>query len=97
MMFTNERYVTKEVADIVPIDIQLLIWKLIEVLEVNKDYLQVFEIIPIENDFVKIIQKQEIPEFTCEIIINNKTIKVIMKIFVIDNIEYSIMMFNTQY
>lgn len=97
MMFTNERYVTKEVADIVPIDIQLLIWKLIEVLEVKKDYLQVFELIPIENDFVKIIQKQEIPEFTCEIIINNKTIKEIMKIFVIDNIEYSIMMFNTQY
>ena len=96
-MFTNERYVTKEVADIVPIDIQLLIWKLIEVLEVKKDYLQVFELIPIENDFVKIIQKQEIPEFTCEIIINNKTIKEIMKIFVIDNIEYSIMMFNTQY
>ena len=97
MMFTNKRYVTKEVADIVPIDIQLLIWKLIEVLEVKKDYLQVFELIPIENDFVKIIQKQEIPEFTCEIIINNKTIKEIMKIFVIDNIEYSIMMFNTQY
>ena len=97
MMFTNERYITKEVADIVPIDIQLLIWKLIEVLEVKKYYLQVFELIPIENDFVKIIQKQEIPEFTCEIIINNKTIKEIMKIFVIDNIEYSIMMFNTQY
>ena len=56
-MFTNERYVTKEVADIVPIDIQLLIWKLIEVLEVKKDYLQVFELIPIENDFVNIIQK----------------------------------------
>ena len=97
MMFTNERYVTKEVADIVPIDIQLLIWKLIEVLEVKKDYLQVFELIPIENDFVKIIQKQEIPEYTCEIIINNKTIKEIIKIFVIDDIEYSIMMFNTQY
>ena len=39
MMFTNERYLTREVVERVPIDIQLLMWGLVERLE-EKDYLQ---------------------------------------------------------
>ena len=92
-----ERYLTREVADIVPVEIQLLMWKLIEELKVKKDYLQVFELIPIEDDVVKIIHRQEIPEFTCEMVIKNKNVKEKMKIFVIDDIEFSTMMFSNQY
>ena len=38
MMFTNERYLTREVADRVPIDIQLLMWDLVQQIE-EKDYI----------------------------------------------------------
>lgn len=30
MMFTNERYITREVAEQVPIEMQLLMWDLVE-------------------------------------------------------------------
>ena len=96
-MFSNERYLTREVANKLPIEIQLLMWQLIEELKVKKDYLQVFELTPIERDLVEIIHRQEIPKFTCEIVVKNKNIKEKMKIFVINDIEYSTMMFSDEY
>lgn len=97
-MFSKERYLTREVADRVPVEIQLLMWQLIEELEVEKDYLQIFELLPLDRDLVKIVHKQEFPEFTCEIIIKHKNIKEKMKIFVIDNdINSSTMMLNHEY
>ncbi len=44
-MFSNERYLTREVADRVPVEIQILMWNLVEEIEGEKDYLQVFEVI----------------------------------------------------
>lgn len=68
-MFSNERYLTREVADRVPVEIQILMWNLVEEIKVKKDYLQVFEVIPNGSEFVEIIHKQEIPEFTFSYII----------------------------
>lgn len=96
MMFTNERYLTREVAERVPINIQLLMWDLVERLE-EKDYLQIFELIPKGSEFVEITHKQEIPEFTCNYIIKNVGIKTKMKLYIIDNGEYSTMMFSHEY
>ena len=36
-MFTNEKYLTREVADRVPIEMQMLMWNLIEEIEVEKE------------------------------------------------------------
>lgn len=96
-MFLNERYLTREVADRVPVEIQILMWNLVEEIEGEKDYLQVFEVIPNGSEFVEITHKQEIPEFTFSYIIKNIGIKTKMKLYIIDNGEYSTMMFSHEY
>lgn len=96
MMFTNERYVTREVAERVPIGIQLLMWDLVEKLE-ERDYLQIFELTPKGSEIVEIIHKQEIPEVMSIYKIKNNEIKDEMKLYVIDNGEYSMMMFTYEY
>lgn len=47
-MFDNDRYVTRGVRDILEIPIQIFLWELIDKLEGEKDYLQVFELKQIE-------------------------------------------------
>lgn len=96
MMFTKERYLTREVADRVPIGIQLLMWDLVEKLE-ERDYLQIFELIPKYSEIVEIVHKQEIPEVTSIYKIKNNEIKNKMKLYIIDNGEYSTMMFSHEY
>ncbi|MGL6106857.1 DUF960 family protein [Romboutsia sp.] len=96
-MFSNERYLTREVADRVPIEIQILMWNLVEKIEGEKDYLQVFEVIPNGREFVEIIHKQEIPEFTFSYIVKNTGIETKMKLYIIDNGQYSTMMFSHEY
>ncbi|EJA6689694.1 TPA: hypothetical protein KQW76_002753 [Clostridioides difficile] len=95
-MFTNERYLTREVAERVPIDIQLLMWDLVERIE-EKDYLQIFELIPKGSEIVEIIHKQEIPEVTSIYEMENNEIKNKMKLYIIDNGQYSTMMFSHEY
>lgn len=95
-MFTNERYLTREVANQVPIDIQILMWDLVERLE-EKDYLQIFELIPIGSEIVELIHKQEIPETTSIYKIKNTEIKNQMKLYIIDNGEYSTLMFSHEF
>lgn len=96
MMFTKERYLTREVADRVPIGIQLLMWDLVEKLE-ERDYLQIFELIPKYSEIVEIVHKQEIPEVTSIYKIKNNEVKNKMKLYIIDNGEYSTMMFSHEY
>ena len=97
MMFTNEKYLTREVADRVPIEIQILMWNLVEEIEVEKDYLQIFELIPNSSEFVEIVHKQEIPEFTFNYRVKNCGIETKMKLYIIDNGDYSMMMFSHEY
>ena len=96
MMFTNERYLTKEVAERVPIGIQLLMWDFVEKLE-ERDYLQIFELTPKDSEIVEIVHKQEIPEVTSIYKIKNNEIKNKMKLYMIDNGEYSTLMFSHEY
>ena len=96
-MFSNERYLTREVADRVPVEIQILMWELVEKIDGERDYLQVFELIPNGREFVEIIHKQEIPEFTFSYIIKNVGIETKMKLYIIDNGQYSTMMFSHEY
>ena len=96
-MFTNEKYLTREVADRVPIEIQILMWNLVEEIEVEKDYLQIFELIPNSSEFVEIVHKQEIPEFTFNYRVKNCGIETKMKLYIIDNGDYSMMMFSHEY
>ncbi|MBW4862706.1 MAG: DUF960 domain-containing protein [Paeniclostridium sp.] len=96
-MFSKQRYLTREVADKVPVEIQLLMWNMIEELNVKKDYLQVFKLKEQGQQMLEIIHKQEIPEFMQTILIKNIGVKKEMKIYVIDSGDYSTMMFSHEY
>ena len=53
-MFDRDRYLTREVSNEIPLEIQILLWSMIDGLNVKKDYLQVFEIDPIGVNLIKI-------------------------------------------
>lgn len=97
-MFKKEnRYMTRELAEEIPLEINILIWSLIDSLTIEKDYLQIFELNPIGNGIVEIIHKQEVPAYESCIYINNDDIKDKLKIYAIDSVEYSTLMFSYQY
>lgn len=103
-MFEGQKYITRGIQEEVGIDIQIILWKMIEELrqkkDFNLDYLQVFDLETIEIDgsvFQKITHKQEVEPYSNTIIIKADII-VDIKIFVIssDN-EYSTMMLAKEY
>lgn len=97
-MFKKEnRYMTKEIAENLPVEIAILLWDLIDNLTVEKDYLQIFEINPIGLGVVEIVHKQEVLTYEASIYIQNDLIKDKFKIYVIDSIEHSTMMFSNEY
>ena len=97
-MFKKEnRYMTRELAEEIPLEINILIWSLIDSLTIEKDYLQIFELNPIGKGIVEIIHKQEVPAYESYIYINNDDIKDKFKIYAIDSVEYSTLMFSYQY
>ena len=97
-MFKKEnRYMTREIAENLPIEIAMLLWDLIDNLIIEKDYLQIFEINSIGLGVVEIVHKQEVPEYEASIYIQNDLIKDKLKIYAIDSIEYSTMMFSDEY
>lgn len=97
-MFKKEnRYMTREIAENITVEIAMLLWDLIDNLIIEKDYLQIFEINPIGLGVVEIVHKQEVPKYEVSVYIQNDLIKDKLKIYVIDSIEYSTMMFSNEY
>lgn len=104
-MFNKEkRYITKGINLEVDVNLQVIIWGLIDKLNENKDtpidYLQIFHICK-KNGKILLEHKQEVPKYKklYEInnIINDIRIKKNLKLFVIDNVEYSTMMLSHEY
>lgn len=97
-MFKKEnRYMTRKIVETLPVELTILLWDLIDNLNIEKDYLQIFEINPIGLGVVEIVHKQEVPEYEASIYIQNDSIKDKFKIYVIDSMEYSTMMFSNEY
>lgn len=97
-MFKKEnRYMTRNIVEEIPVEINILLWKLIDKLNIEKDYLQIFELNPIGEGIVEIIHKQEVPEYEASIYIHNELIKENKKIYAIDSVEYSTLMFSYEY
>lgn len=97
MFKKQNRYMTREIAQEISLEINILIWNLIDGLTIEKDYLQIFELNPIGKGIVEIIHKQEVPEYERCIYINNDDIKDKLKIYAIDSVGYSTLMFSYQY
>lgn len=96
-LFTSEKYMTKGIHNELEQDLQILLWELIENMDIEKDYLQVFKMRSIDQNSVRIIHKQEIPSYEKEYIISELKETADMNIFVIDSGEYCTMMFAHEY
>lgn len=92
-MFTNERHTTEGVEMTVSLNIQLILWNMIDDLQevIKLDYLQIFNL----TDNI-ITHSQEQPEYK-NIIKNPFTVLEPLKIYVIDNGSYSTMLLAKEY
>lgn len=95
-MFRNARYMTKGVHEELPLNLQILLWSMIDSLLIEKDYLQIFNIKIVRGSLVEITHSQEKPVY-------NQTIQAVadiekdVKVYVIDDGEHSTMLFAEEY
>ena len=95
-MFKNQRYVTSGISSGVPLLMQIILWGLIDAMEVaEKDYLQIFRL-SAENGKQKIIHRQEQPEYSKEYLFPSEE-PITAKIFVIDDETHTTMLLAEEY
>ena len=102
-MFDSKRYLTNGVLQTIPVEIQMIVWAMIDELK-NKvetvDYLQVFELKPECKDNSQpqqlIKHSQECPPYKAEVTINCGTITK-EKLFVIDDETHVTMLLASEY
>lgn len=102
MFNEGSRYITKGIANNVPLELQIFMWQLIEDLKETVeevDYLQVFDVSVIDEieNKVRIIHSQEIPEYKKIWIIKTSEPCSNERIFVIDDETHSTMMLAKEY
>lgn len=98
-MFNNQRYATKGVIAEIPQHLQNMLWYMVESMENEKDYLQVFELKREMTNgklMQRLIHTQEQPEYKNEIVFA-ATDPVTNKIYVIDDNTHSTMLLAIEY
>lgn len=95
-MFNGKRFVTSGIAEKVPLELQVTMWNMIDTMDEQKDYLQVFDLSE-ENGKQKIVHSQEQPEYKKEYLFKTGTPFLCAKIYVIDDVTHSTMLFNYEY
>jgi len=99
---SGSRYLTRGIRNKVPLQIQFILWALINELvnsSTNCDYLQIFTF-KIENDELIITHKQEEPEYEVEYhvkLIDDYKILASIKIYIIDDETHSTMLLAEEY
>ena len=100
--FTGKRYITSGVQNEIPVELQIVMWDMIDILRNSKhelDYLQVFELKPVYENGVEmqeITHSQEQPHRKKKITIESDS-PVSKKIFVIDDVTHSTMLLCHEY
>ena len=95
-MFNNQRYVTRGISNELPLMLQIILWGLIDTMEVaEKDYLQVF-LLSNEDGKQRIIHEQEQPEYRKEYLFPSEN-PITAKIFVIDDETHTTMLLAEEY
>lgn len=101
-MFANKekRYMTRMIAEDVHVEIQKILWDLIDEQRKNDlelDYLQVFELIAMQGK-QHVIHRQEVPERSVRRVFKLKyTTPINQTIWCIDSDEYQMMLFPSDY
>jgi len=100
--FTGKRYITSGVENEIPIELQIVMWDMIDELRHTKqklDYLQIFVLRSVYENGVEIqeiVHKQEQPWRKKKITVESDS-PVSAKIFVIDDITHATMLLNNEY
>lgn len=102
--FNTKKYITRGIEASIPIELQIFLWEVIGDLshsQIELDYLQIFNISKTEN-MITVQHKQEEPvEFIREYnLLDGELLAMDIKdtkIYVIDNIDYSIMLLADEY
>lgn len=98
-MFNNQRYITKGVIADIPPYLQNMMWYMIEIMPIQKDHLQIFEL-SIDTASGKpkqrILHKQEQPEYLNEHVFDAAT-PVKAKVYVIDDGSHCTMLLSEEY
>ena len=98
----NSRYMTKGINSDMPLEIQILLWSMVDQLvegEVAADYLQVFKFHQ-ENQRLIIKHGQEQPDYSNKYTLKMKEdFKVLVgkTVYIIDDLDHSTMLFSTEY
>lgn len=96
-MFDKTKYLTRGVQEQLTIPLQRALWEMIDHLTIEKDYLQIFELTQISESQIHILHRQEVPGFSSELSIHRNLPKEKLKIYVIDDGEYSTMLLAEEY
>lgn len=96
-MFDKQRYLTRGISEKLSIPLQVTLWRMIEKVDKELDYLQVFEIHQLPDMRVQVLHRQEEPEYALEIIVNGTILGNQLKVYVIDDGEYSTMLLAEEY
>lgn len=98
-MFAKEnRYITRGINEKLDLQLQILLWNLVDDLKIEKDYLQVFKLSS-GGDVVNIEHTQEVPEYKSYIKVNAKGLEFHRneKVYLIDSHDYSTMLLAEEY
>lgn len=97
-MLKNPRYLTRGVVAEIPLGLQLVLWHLIDSIEGEEDYLQVFYLEP-QNGKQHIIHTQEVPPYRAEyhISLSRDESPVTASLFVIDDGDHTTMLLASEY
>ena len=93
--FESSRYSTSEIAADLPLDLQLLLWGLIDQLKTERDYLQVFDL-SLTDQGQRIVHSQEQPPYQAEYTFPTLASRQ-GKVFVIDDGGHTTMLWSHQY
>lgn len=101
-MFNKEnRYVSRVANSVIDIRLQLIMWNLIDELKmkVKVDYLQIFRISKDDNKKIIIEHEQEVPKYKEKYSIELLAIEItgVIKVYVIDSVDYSTMILAEEY
>ena len=95
-MFPNKRYVTANVIREVPLELQIFLWRCVENIPIDADYLQIFQLSKAEG-LQKIIHEQECPPYKKEYRLVPIFSLVDAKIYIINDGTHATMLFDHEY
>ncbi|EEH97072.1 hypothetical protein CSBG_00698 [Clostridium sp. 7_2_43FAA] len=98
MFAKKNRYITRGVNERIDLQLQILLWSLVDDLQIEKDYLQVFKLSRVV-DVVNIEHTQEVPDYKVYIKVNAKDLEFEgnEKVYLIDSQDYSTMLLSEEY